>query len=213
VVDIRKAFGRAPLLSSDDQDRYYGIMKGLIKRTPPRDIVEMMLIRDTTNDMWEVLRCDRNKALIYESELRQRLTFQKKRQLENDEMKVAQEQEAAEFKGHPQDDELTAKEERLIRLHGVIDETPQAVDELLARAEAELTHSRTMQVLMPFLQQLGDMRSHSIDRYREGVDLLERHYGASRIHEGDDVVEAEYEMRTPDGQPVDAALVLDEKED
>jgi flagellar biosynthesis GTPase FlhF len=208
VMEIRRTFGGAPLLRSEDQERYYGIMKGLIKRTPPRDVVEMMLIRDTTNDMWEVLRCDRNKALVFNSKVIPRLNFQKKRQIDDQENEAAQKREAAEFNGPHQDAELTAQDERLIRLHGVIEETPHAVDELLERAETELIHLRTMQELMPFFQQIENMRSNATDRYREGLDLLEQSFGESTIDKGDDVVEAEYEMITPD-----ATLVPDGKED
>ena len=64
--EIRDLLGPAPVLSSEDPKRYERILNNLAQCVQPRDIIEWMLVRDLTDERWEIERLRRFKHQLVE---------------------------------------------------------------------------------------------------------------------------------------------------
>lgn len=55
-ADIKKLFGRAPLLTSEDEKQYNKLLLGLIETLMPADFIERLFVRQIADAEWEVRR-------------------------------------------------------------------------------------------------------------------------------------------------------------
>lgn len=64
--EIRQLFGPPPLLSTEDPDLYERTFAGFAQSLRPRDALEWMIVRDLTDEYWELQRHKNFKPLLIE---------------------------------------------------------------------------------------------------------------------------------------------------
>jgi hypothetical protein len=64
--EVRDLLGPAPVLSTEDARRYERILNSSAQCVQPRDFIEWMLVRDLTDERWEIERLRRFKHQLVE---------------------------------------------------------------------------------------------------------------------------------------------------
>jgi hypothetical protein len=163
LARLERLCGRFPVLTSENRQDYEELLTSLLEAYCPRNFLGERLVKSLADEEWEISRCKRNKVLLLERRLRERLVFQAYRQ------KAAQADKAAlthKLVGQPR--QWVLPEEVL---EGLVAE----VDDLLQRPAEELDHARALEVCIVYFERLDRLLNAAIVRRRAILADIERY--------------------------------------
>jgi hypothetical protein len=158
--ELRELLGPPPVLGSEDDGAYDGLVDRLAQALAPRDFVEQLLVRELADCTWEMARYRRQKTLTMERGFDEYAEFPAYEALEElsaeegDGTTLAQEDDATTLAD-------AAEEAQCI-------EQPDAID-------FELDHARALQRALGYHERLDKLLITATNRRDDVLGALERY--------------------------------------
>ncbi len=188
--EMRILLGPPPILSSESVDRFNRIFNQLLECLKPRDIVEVMLIRDFAVASWEADRYTGHRSLAFNRRFRQNIEHQIQ-QLK--EQKARRKERVANY--HRQSGERPRDIAALVELERRILEDDEGIEGLLKRAPSELDHNEAVEKGIALHKDLEFLISSLTKRKHEALEMLDRYRKGlgKRVAEAmDEILEGEF---------------------
>jgi len=163
-------FGPLPVLTTESTEQFQEIMNQAIACVSPRDIMELMFIRDFVSESWQINRLRRHGTVAIERWYHQSQAYQVQRAKVLKARRDDRVNELAERLGQQPADiaELVHLEDKV--LEGVAD-----IDNLFARKATEMEHNRALEKSIQFHEQLERMIESATKRRNDALRQME-HY-------------------------------------
>jgi hypothetical protein len=166
LAELKMLFAQPPVLSTESELAYYSVMAKFLECFAPEDFMMKILVKDLTNETWEIMRLDRHKTLTIDRRYSQHLKFQKERKKLRDQRKEAIAQRAEKLANPPTAEERAFEAE--LHLVDVVGD----VDEILERGPQELDHAKGLESGIEYYERLGQARDQAIKRRNEILELM-----------------------------------------
>ena len=142
-------FGPLPVLTSEDTEQFQEIFNRVIACLAPRDMIDLMFIRDYVFKAWHINRLRRHGVVAIERWYRQSQAYQVQRAKVLKTRRDDRVNELAEQLG-----QSPADLARLIHLEDKVLEGVGDIDDLFARKASEMEHNRALEKSIQFHEQL-----------------------------------------------------------
>jgi hypothetical protein len=168
LAGCKMLFGPPPVLSTEDQKQFEGILDKVIMCLTPQDMVELIYIRQFVQASWIIDRFTRHGTVSIERWYRQSLQYQAQRMKIQKTRKEAQAQNKADQSGQAPRDiaHLVALEENII-------ESASDIDEILLRKATELEHNRALEKGILLQEQIERLITSATTRRNGALGQLE----------------------------------------
>jgi hypothetical protein len=170
LAELKDLFGPPPVLRTEDPKAYDGIMLRLIQCFAPRDFMEQLLMKQLTDQTWDMKRYTHHKTLSIERKFLQRLGSLAKRAKAAGQKQDGQARKPIEGDGQPLTELV-----RMYDLEDFIQGTVQDVDAILERLPAEFDHARALEASIDYHTRLDELLSTATARRNDALDQLERY--------------------------------------
>jgi hypothetical protein len=193
IARTRWLFGPAPILTSEEPERFDEFFTQLANALKPRDVMEVTLIFQFTVESWRINRASRHAAVAVERRYEEgaRLKLQRAR-LAHAQKKG---ETTAEIRSCTPSDiaELAALEE-------TIDSTLDDMDEIYKRKARERDHNIAFERSMAFQEQLDKLITSATRRRDDVFKLLEIYragLGAQAKDAAEQILDGDYQEVMP----------------
>ena len=192
LADIKKLLGAPPVLTSESLRTYDRLLTQVVEAMQPRDIIEMMFVKDVVNASWEISRYETHQTLVIERQHQRRQEQENKRRQHErkrkkelvaykEEQREQAERTAESANQDEQQDQTKAPTtlfERMLELEEVIDATVSDVDEIIEAVPDEVDHAIALEAGIDYFVELDRLRSVAIARRNEALRQLDfYHHG------------------------------------
>jgi hypothetical protein len=162
LAQLLELFGPPPVLSSENLEAYYEMLRRFIECFQPQDFFETVLMKDVTDGTWEAARYSRHKALLLDRRYRDRREAEAKRRKEWTQKKAELAKRVAVSTGEAP----TAPEE-------VLDHVVSECDAILLEPATELDHNRILEASLIYFEKLDKGQIIALAKRNKALDQLE----------------------------------------
>jgi hypothetical protein len=198
LADSLLLFGAPPVLSTENLAYYKTIWSQLTAHFKPRDIVELMLIRNLVDATWESQRYIRQRTLSVERRFRTSAEFQQQRAAEIAKRRDQEIRRLAEKMGVPPSDFLLK-----CQMDSELEDLLIDTEHFFERIPTELDHARALESAIEYHERLEKLLTGALDR-RDGAIAMLDQYSAGlgkRLREESDKIVAGASKGIADSSP------------
>ena len=168
-AEMNALFGPPPVLSTEDPKRFEAVLAQLLACLEPRDMVELLLIRQYAHDSWIIERYSRHSTLAVERYHRQSREFLAEQMKEQETRREVQAGNRAERIDAPTDIA------RLVALEDSISESVRDVDDILERKATEMEHNHALERSCALLGGFDRLINGATARRNNALVLLDQY--------------------------------------
>jgi hypothetical protein len=193
IEQARELFGAAPILTSEEPERFEKFFLHLATSIQPRDFTELLLIWHFTCESWSLSRYTRHAAVAVDRRYQESLLHQAQRAKLQETRRLSQNRNTfanavpADIAG------LATLEENVLSVY-------EDVDEILKRKTSELDDNRALQGSIVFQEQLDRLIISATRRRDDTLTQLETYragLGAQASAAAEQILDGEFQEVAP----------------